>query len=254
MINGTGFSKKPLFYTLFLAFILWIILFEFIIPENRFLPKPGIVLLSVHALFADYNLAPDLFTTVSAVYLPSLLAYLFLLIIRRYIFSQNGFFNRLIEIISQLSVFFPAVLLGILLIFWFPYTFITEYIFSFLVSVCWYLIVINKTKMISNKNYLVSFKSLGADDIFISKNIRWNEIKPLILSNLDDFHIHLWSLILIFEFISNRSGLGSILRQTILFHDLSALCLVIFVIAAVISAGYLFLRYIENKFVFWSPE
>ena len=254
MVSRTVFSKKPLIYTLFLLFVLWVILFEFILPESSFLPKPGIVLLSVPALFEDYHLIPDFFTTLSAVYLPSLLAYLLIFLFRQYIFSENGLLKKVMEILSSLSVFFPAILSGILLIFWFPHSFITEYIFSFIVSVCWWLIEINKAKTISNENYLVSFKSFGADNSFISKNIRWNEVKPEIFGKLESFHIHLWSLILIFEFISNESGLGSILQQTMVFHDLSALCLTIFFITAVISAGYLLVRYIENKFVFWSLE
>jgi ABC-type nitrate/sulfonate/bicarbonate transport system permease component len=118
----------------------------------------------------------------------------------------------------------------------------------------WWLIEIKSKSSVFNESYTVAFKSLGADDTFISKNILWNEVKPEVFSILPRFHLHLWGLILIFEFILKGYGLGSVVHQTLIYHDLSALCLIIFIVSVSILAGHLFLQYIDNKFIFWSEE
>jgi ABC-type nitrate/sulfonate/bicarbonate transport system permease component len=254
MAKKAGLLGKPFLYILFILFILWLILFEFILPANNFLPKPGIVLLSIPALFEDYHLIANFFTTISAVYLPGLLACLFIFLFRQSIFNKSGSFAVITDFISKLSVFFPAILMGILFIFWFPNSFITEYIYSFIIAAVWWLIEIKSKSSFFNQSYIVAFKSLGADETFISKNILWNEIKPEVFGNLPRFHLHLWGLILIYEFILRGYGLGSILQKTLIYHDLSALWLIIFVVSVIILGGYLFLQYIDKKFIFWSVE
>ena len=254
MVTGTGFLKKPFFYILFTLFILWIILFEFILPENSFLPKPGIVLLTIPALFDDYHLLANFFTTISAIYLPPLVAYLFLYLFRKWIFAGRGLIYQKSRFISTLAIFVPAVLAGIFLVFWFPHSFFPEYLFSFLISGCWWLIESREHLCNINENYKVAFLSLGADEDFISKNITWFEMLPGVFDKLPRFHLHFWGLILTFEFIMNYYGLGAILRQTLLYHDLSALFLLTIGISLISAAGYAFIRAIGDKFIFWSAE
>ncbi len=254
MVSRTGFLKKPIFYILLALFILWIVLFEFILPENRFLPKPGIILLTIPALFEDYHLLANFFTTVSAIYLPPLLAYLFLFLGRGRLFGETGAFSVLADFISKLTIFFPAVLFGIFLIFWFPHSFFIEYIFSFIVSIFWWIIEFRGAFQKKNQSYITAFKSFGADEKFINEHILWNDVKPQIFKHLSRFHLHLWGLILVFEFISNGYGLGEILRQALLFHDLSAMFLVTVIITIITGAGQLFLQAVEDKFIFWSGE
>jgi len=254
MVSSTGFWRKPFFSILFALFIIWIVLFEFILPENYILPRPGIVLLSIPALFDDYHLFTNFFVTLSAIYLSALVAYLFIFFIRSSVLNTKATLNIFTGFISKLFVFFPPFLLAVLFVFWFPGSLIIEYAFAFIISALWWLVEINSKVQSSNENYRITFKSLGADEAFINKHIVWNEIKPLVFDDLGKFHLHLWAVILVFEYISNTYGLGSILHQTLVFHDLSALCLVIFIISVFIYAGSLFLKYIDNRFVFWSAE
>jgi len=254
MVSRTSPLKKPFFYILFTLFILWIILFEFIIPENSFLPKPGIVLLTIPALFEEYHLLANFFTTVSAIYLPALLAYLFLFLFRKWIFAESGLIYLKSKFISNLAIFVPAILVGIFFVFWFPHSFFPEYLFSFVVSASWWLIEARMHLNNTNENYTISFRSFGADDSFISKNITWYNMLPGAFSKLPAFHLHLWGLILVFEFIMDYYGLGAILRQTLLFHDLSALFLLTIIISLISAAGYAFIRALENRFIFWRAE
>ncbi len=254
MESRTGFFRKPFFYIIFSVFILWILLFEFVIPENNFIPRPGIVLITIPSLFIDYNFLIHLITTLSVIYFPSVIAYLILYTIRGFVLGDSGILKLKINFLTQLSVFVPAILPGILLIYWFPHFFFIEYIFSFIVSSLWWILEIRSAGKKRNENYVSAFKSLGAGKNFINKNILWNEIKPEVFGNIFRFHLQLWSLILIFEFISNTYGLGSVLKQTLMYHDLSALTVTIFVISILIWLGYLLLKFIENKFIFWNAE
>ena len=90
--------------------------------------------------------------------------------------------------------------------------------------------------------------------IFINQHIIWNDVKPRIFNNLSRFHLHLWGLILVFEFISNGYGLGEILNQALTYHDLSALFLITVIISIITLTGNLFLKAVEDKFIFWSAE
>jgi ABC-type nitrate/sulfonate/bicarbonate transport system permease component len=254
MVSSTGFWRKPFFNILFALFVIWIVLFEFILPENSILPRPGIVLLSIPALFEDYHLITNFFATLSAIYLPALLAYLVIFIFRNSILNRKAPINYITGFVSKLFIFFPPFLLAVIFVFWFSESFIIEYIFAFIISVFWWLAEVNLKAGSSNENYRTTFKSLGADERFINEHIVWNEIKPEVFNDLSRFHLHLWAVILVFEYVSNTYGLGSILHQTLLFHDLSALFLVIFIICVFIYLGSLFLKSIDNRFVFWSAE
>jgi ABC-type nitrate/sulfonate/bicarbonate transport system permease component len=254
MVKKSLFLRYPYLYFALIVLIVWIILFEFVFPANNFLPRPGIVFLSIPALFEDYHLIVNFLTTLSAVYLPGLLAYLLIFLFRQFIFDNSVVLSALIRFISGLTIFVPGILLALIFVFWFPHSIPAEYLFSFIVSLVWWLSEIKSKSSESNESYITAFKSLGADDSFISRNILWNEIKPGVFRNLQSFHVHLWGLLLMYEFILRVSGLGAILQKTLLYHDLSAICLIILIICLTIIAGCLFLRYIENKFIFWSAE
>jgi ABC-type nitrate/sulfonate/bicarbonate transport system permease component len=254
MGSKTGLFKKQFFYILFSLFIFWIILFEFILPGNNILPRPWTILISIPALFEDYHFLTNFFTSISAIYLPGVLAYLLMYVLRGYIFKESGILKRFIEFISYLTIFTPALLLAVPVVYWFPHSFFAEYVFSFLVSVFWWIITIESNSKSRNEYYLVAFKSFGADKSFLDQNVLWEEIKPKVFKKLFRYHLHLWAIILIYEFIADGYGLGVIIKQTISYHDLSALTLIIVIIPVLIFAGYSLLNYLEDKFVFWEAE
>ena len=69
-------TAKNLYKYIISYFVLWILLFEFILPVNNILPRPSVVLMSFSALWNYYRLPINFMATVSAVYLSILLAYL----------------------------------------------------------------------------------------------------------------------------------------------------------------------------------
>lgn len=254
MGNKTGFLSKSFFYITLVLFITWIVLFEFILAENNILPRPDIVLLSIPALFKDYDFLSHFLTTISAVYLPGMLAYLIIFICREFILRESGILNKIINYFSGLSIIVPALLIAILMIYWFPHSFYTEYLFSFLVTLLWMAAEFHSSERLKIESYVLAFSSMGAEKAFLDKNILWNELKPRLFKKLYPHHLHLWALILTFEYIQDYYGLGTILRKTLYFHDFSALIITIFVIPVIILAGFSCLKLLENKFVFWEAE
>ncbi|HSD63275.1 MAG TPA: hypothetical protein VLB50_05725 [Ignavibacteriaceae bacterium] len=254
MENKTSSFRKSFFYINLLLFISYIILFEFILPENNILPRPDIILISIPALLKDYDILSHFLTTISAVYLPGILAYLILYICREFVLRQSGITNKIFNYFSGLFFIVPALLTAILMIYWFPYSFYNEYIFSLLFTFVWMAVEFHSSKRLKNESYILAFSSMGGEKAFLDKNILWNELKPRLFKKLYPHHLHLWALILTFEYIQDYYGLGTILRKTLYFHDFSALIITIFIIPVIILAGFGCLKLLENKFVFWEAE
>jgi len=254
MIRRMDIFRKPLVYILLSVFILWILLFEFVLPQNNILPRPGIVLISIPALFEDYHFVTNFIITISSIYFPGILAFLFIYSIRKYIFKDSGFLKYFIQFVSQIAGFIPSLLAVILVVYWFRNSFLIEYCFSFLISVLWWMIALYSAGKTRNEDYFAAFKSLGANMSFLDKYILWHEIKPVIFRKLFRFHLNLWLLILIFEFFENMYGFGTILKRTVEYNDLSALVLMSIIIPFIIFLGYSLIKYLENKYIFWEVE
>lgn len=254
MGSRTNTFTKSFIYFIFFSFILWIVLFEFVLPENNVLPPPGIVLISIPALFKDYNFLNNFFTTISAIYLPGILAYLLLFSIRNFIFNGSKIIKLKFELFSGLNSIIPVFLAIVIISYWFPHSFYIEYAFSFILTLLWFSIEVYSQDKLKNESYISAFKSLGAEKKFLDKNILWNELKPVIFKKIFSYHLHLWTIILIFEFVQNNYGLGAIFRRILNFNDFAALILMIILIPIIIFCSFLCLRLIENNFVFWEAE
>lgn len=253
-MGNRSIINKSFFYFIFSLLILWIILFEFILPGNNILPKPSTVLISIPDLFKDYNFLYHFLTTITAVYLPGILAYLFIFSMREYILNETGIIKYSLNFISGLNLLVPSLMLIFILIYWFPHSFYVEYVFSFLLTVLWLLVQFHSNEIKKNENYLLAFKSMGGNSAFINKNLLWNELKPGIFKRLYPFHIYLWTLILIFEFIHDGYGIGTIFKKALYYIDFSVLILMIILVPVIIYCGFICLKLIEDKFVFWEPE
>ena len=70
-------NKAAVFSLLSVLLSIYILLFEFIIPANRFLPKPSILIDSLPVLFVEYEFLSSFLFTFSAIYALMLLSYLF---------------------------------------------------------------------------------------------------------------------------------------------------------------------------------
>ncbi len=246
-------SKKTL-YILLSVFILWIILYEFILPVNNVLPRPSIVLLSFGALWHIYKLPQNLFNSIAVIYFSMAASYFFILVLRNILLMKNHFIKDIILSIHWFFKFVPAIILGLFFIYWLPYSFFTEFIFILTTSFLLLAVRLNEESEKINPKYAEAARSLGIDENVIQKKVIWNLTKPETGKYLLNLNFYLWSVLIAFEYIKGGYGMGNIFRIALQYRDLSTLFLTAFITGVVIYLGNLIIRYINNKFFFWSAK
>ena len=237
---------------LFLYFILWILLFEFILPLNNILPKPSVVLLSFNDLLSDYKLLVNFLSTVCAIYFSLALAYLVVWLIRSYLIKSSHVVSDFVLSLHWFGEFIPWIILGLFLIYWFPSSEYVKYIFIFSISFFSIITHLRQELKTVKTEYFDSGISLGADEKIISKKIIWKEIQPKLFNHLKILNFQLWSLAIIFEYVSNQNGLGVIYRHALEYKDLSALFSNTLITGISVYLGSQLILYLKNKFYHWS--
>ncbi len=245
-------SSKHLKFFILTYFLLWVVLFEFIIPPNQFLPKPSIVILSFSALWKVYNLPVNFVVTISAIYFSMLSAYWVIYILRNFLIKHNHILSEFIFSLNFFSEYIPGIIIGMFLIFWFPFSNYIEFLFAFGTSFFSLLIKLKEEVSSVGKEYIDSAKSLGAGDDIIRKKIIWNAAQPGLIRHLFDLHLYLWTVMIVFEYIKGRYGLGNIFRTAMRYEDLSALFTGTLIVGATVYLGIRIIVYIRNKFFSWS--
>ncbi|HSP87633.1 MAG TPA: ABC transporter permease subunit [Ignavibacteriaceae bacterium] len=243
---------RKIYYFLFTYLILWILLFEFLLPVNQVLPKPSIVFQSFPDLWNDYNLPENYLSTISVIYISLVLAFFSVKILSPYLVEKDNFISLFINSLEWFSEFLPGIIIGLVLIFWFPESEFVEFIFAFATAFTSLMIKFQNESEKVNEEYILSAQSLGVSENKISRLIIWKNIQPKLMGHLFNLHFYLWSMLIIFEFIKGGFGLGVIFNQALEYKDLSAIFSVFLITGITIYFGTLILKYIRNKFVFWS--
>lgn len=238
-------DSNLLYYLIAGYFILWIILFEFIIPVNKILPKPSVVLLALPDLFRVYHLGESILSSVSAVYLSLILAWMVLWLFRRSLFESNNAFTLLFASMEWFSKFIPGIILSLLIVYWFPHVEYMKYIFIFLIALISLIRTLRQSEEKVPGEYLDSLSSMGYKDSGI---IKWKYSEPLLLKHAIDLHLYLWSMLLVFEYIKGGYGLGSVFRTALTYNDISGLFASIFITGIIIWLGTSILKYYSYKY------
>ncbi len=249
-IQKSHFTK--IYYFLFTYLVLWILLFEFLLPVNQILPKPSIVIESFQDLWTDYNLPANYLSTISVIYISITLAFFSVKILSPYLIEKNNFISLFINSLEWFSEFLPGIIIGLLLVFWFPESEFIEFVFAFATAFTSIMIKFQNESENVNEEYVLSAQSLGLSENKLSRLIIWKNVQPRLTEHLFNLHFYLWSMLIIFEFIKGGLGLGVIFKQALDYKDLSAIFSVFLITGLTIFLGTLVLRYIRNKFVFWS--
>ena len=193
-------------------FVLWILLFEFILPVNNVLPRPSVVLMSFGALWSYYKLPYNFLVTLSAVYLSILAAYYLTSSLSVYIVKQNHFISEFLTSLHWFTTYVPAIVFGLFFIYWLPGSAYTNYLFAFLIALFSIIIKVKEEAVKVKREYIDSAVSLGADDKTIAKKVIWKSIQPAIINYLIVLQFKIWSVLIVFEFIKGGYGLGRIYR------------------------------------------
>ena len=251
MISKNTYGKK-IVYFLLSYLITWIILFEFILPPNNFLPKPSIVLDSFGALWTDYHLLRNFISSVASIYVSIIIAYYLLRILNKNLINEKEGFRSFIFSVEWFSKYVPGIILGFLLIYWFPHSEYIKYLFIFIVIFNTLFLKHMNLAFKVNQEYIDSALSLGVNNSAVADKVVWKSLQPDLMNHIYNSHIYFWTMLIIFEFANNGRGFGYIFRNTLEFHDISALIAMIFITGIIIFLGSLIIRYSKNKFFFWS--
>ena len=232
---------------------LYIILFEFVIPANKYFPKPSIIFDSFSDLFSDYNLISNLFLTTLIVLFALFFSYLIIYFLRGQVITFIEHFSNIIEILNVLR-YIPVFFVPIVLIFIFGANFITELIFVFLIAIIFFFYNMSNLQKKVSRAYIDSAKSLGVEQLKIYKDVYWKCMEPALTKSIRKLNIYLWSAALLFEYIAGFFGLGSVYFQGFMYKDISAvfaLTIIVFLLIAVVD----WLIYlIETRTIFWSSD
>lgn len=221
-------------------------LFEFILPINKVLPKPSLIVESFSSLLYDYSLLNAFAISASAVYTSIIIGYLLISLTSG--FWINTFLkNENITVPFRLFRYFPAFFYAVIFAFWFPESIIAEYFFALIAAVFFIAITVKSELCKVKGEYLDSARSLGIPE----SNIIWKLIQPGVFESIARLHYYLWVLVLVFEFIGRISGFGGVYSELLRYNDFAALFALAVFISVIIFAGNSFIIYFRNKVIFW---
>ena len=229
---------------------IYILLFEFILPANKVFPKPSILYLSISDLFTDYHFLPAFILTVSVIYISIFISYFIIKFFAVLLINVSLSFPRLNRIFLLEKYFMPIFLI-FLFALWFGNNVYAEYLFAFIISGT----LLKKTLISGTLNvkseYVEAAKSLDINNIELTKKVIWKIIQPKLYKTLVKSHFILWSLIIVYEFITRTDGLGNIFRLALKYNDISIIVLLAIIIMITIYLFSILFEFIKRKFFFW---
>lgn len=243
-------NSVVLFVTLIFVYI---VLFEFILPINKILPKPSSLYESFLHIWSDYKLLFAFTTTTSVIYVAITLSVLFLYAGAKYYIKI--FVEMRYSVLSfQIFRFVPILFIAVLFNFWLPNNLLAEFLFGFLTTA---FLAINKlfdeSKKI-NEEYLLVARNLNLSQSDIYKKVYWKSALPAMAKYYEQIHLSLWTLVLIYEFIDNTHGFGFIFRTALDYKDFTTLFTTAVILSLLIWFGNSVIRFVNNKIIYWSAE
>lgn len=237
-------------YLVLLYLLLWILLFEIILPVNNILPKPSIVLQSFGDLLKKYQLSLNYLSTILAIYFPMIVAY-YLCKFLFPIILQKNVFSDIILSVEWFSRYIPGIILAMILIYWFPKSEVTKFIFAFLISFTPFMFRSKYMAENLGSEYSLALHSFGIGKNTISRKVIWKAIQPNLMTHIIKQNFYLWASVILFEYMNLGFGIGTVLRKIMQFKDLSALVMIFIIIGVSIFTSTQFFNFIKSKFYFW---
>ena len=228
----------------------YIVLFEFILPVNKYLPKPSLLYESVSHIWQDYNLVYALSTTVSMVILSLVAGFFSAYINSANIFKMTEHRKGIFDVL-KIFTYVPMIFVIAMFTFWFNEYFFAEFLFALLASIVFgYSILIKLTSSIKQE-YVDVAQNLGCTQTDVYQKIYWKSLLPDFTKEYNQIHIKLWAVVLLVEFVLNMHGVGHVLRRILEYRDFTALINVALMVIILIWLGDYLIYYIRKKFISW---
>lgn len=243
-------TSKVILPLLSVLLFIYILFFEFILTSNLIFPKPTILLDTIPALFQDYDFLSSFLFSFTAIYSVIIISYFLIRISSYWLFSIVQYLPGIKELFKISKYFIPLFLI-ILFELWFGNSIWGEYLFLLVL-----IMGILKSSVVSEldnvkKELILSAKSLGLSENEIFSKVIWKSIQPNVYKSLLDFHIPIWSFVIIYEFICKTDGVGNVFYLALKYNDLSlAIVIFIFMIITFLIMEII-LKSIKKKYFFW---
>ncbi|MCX6167900.1 MAG: hypothetical protein NTX65_01050 [Ignavibacteriales bacterium] len=250
MIKENNTIKNNLIVSAWLMFI-YIVLFEFILPINKIIPKPTLLFESFVHIWRDYNLVFAFTTTTTIIYLALISCWVHLYMgytryLKSYIKIKNSFSS--LSFFRYLTIFFIALLFN----FWFPSNLFGEFFFTFIIAA----FLISKKLFEESKNvneeYILVARNLGLTSYDIYEDVYWKATLPTLSKYMQRIHYYLWGVVLTYEFIGNSYGLGTIYRTVSAYNDFTGLFVLGIMISLLIWFGDYLIGLITKRLIHWT--
>lgn len=231
-------NRKKYFLTknysiIIISLVLWIILFEFIIPTNYFVPKPSVVLESFSSLWNDYNLLLNLISTIGCIYLSILIAIIF----------SNFLSNKMID--KKMSKYLARernkghmifLIFGFLILstIWFSEFYLFKIIFASAISTSAFTIKNLRGMEKVDPNFIDSMRSFGFSKGVIQNKIISKLLRPKLLNYVKNYQFVLWMILIIYEILIGKEGIGVMLKKIVEYKDLSAAVALLLILGSII--------------------
>lgn len=228
------FIKQLIIWVVF--FVVYFILFDFIIPVNKYFPKLSLIYEAGLEIIKHYNLFSGITITTSIIYFP--LSVILLLL----------YYNINFSFIFKVSNFIKIPFFLIILIFgfWFNNSIFAELIFAFIIILIHISYKARNLLKKESNNYVEFIKINKLSDKTLGK-VNFIIIKSGLLHEMRKTHFYLWTFILFYEFINKTGGIGNIVQHIFNNIDLSGMFAISFIIFVLISIGDYIYLVIKNK-------
>jgi len=246
--KGNNFKNAFSLVAVFL--FVYIILFEFILPVNRLLPRPSLILKSFHLIWTGYNLTSALSNTLLVVYVALIVTYLIIYAKVPYLFKwfvqyKNSFIT--LGVFKYIPLFFTLVIFNL----WFNDKLYGEFIFAVL-----FCLVLSLNKLFNEtgnvkEEYILAARSLGLTSNEISEKVYWKSVQPEFVKYFAKLHISLWSILLVFEFIGNTNGMGKAFQEALTDSNLTAVVMFGIIVSLFIAFGNFVIESFRKIFTSW---
>ncbi|HPN39228.1 MAG TPA: hypothetical protein PL041_12575 [Melioribacteraceae bacterium] len=221
---------------LLISIVCYFIAFEYIIPANKIFPKLSLVFESIFELFKHYNLFSGIAITSSVIYISLSVILLIVVFLKEF----NSYFLKLNSFIKV-----PFFLIILVFAFWFGNVIWAEFVFAIIVIVAH---ISYKGKVENVKiNNLIEFVELNKLSTKLPTKIKSVFTTRSIIEEMRKTHFYLWTFILIYEFINNTGGIGTILERVYNNYDLAGLFAISLILYVLIYIGDKCYILIKNK-------
>ena len=151
------------------------------------------VMNSLKDIWFEYDLTINLLSSAAAVYVSIIAAYFITVFSLKSILLKESIVRKAIDKLNVFFNYFPYLLAGLILIFIFPASELTEYIFLVLYA-SFFLIAKSLNPDRVKEEYILSAKSFGLNEKEIVSQTLIKSIQPRIINDIQELHIKIWTL------------------------------------------------------------